>query len=226
MIERVGNGQEYNRYQAPSGVRNNGTSQEHFSLNQGGPQEHTASQEDGVILELNAEERAEKGQKAETAGAEGYHAPEAETEQAERDAEEELTKKIRDPSGLGEAAGKLLARLKAFFTRLWDIIWNSPETEKTGTEKPEDLMGDVPADLQELSEAEEAAYAADTSDIDLVAAPARKTVGQADRVAQMEAFLAQARTKTPAIHSDLLSTYDRNGKMVQVSDKERILHGK
>ena len=109
-----------------------------------------------------------------------------------------------------------ITAVKDFFYNLW---YDTPRPE----EELDVQASEENADFNEISESTESVNAADTEQLDRRIQPYLKS-GDLNNVMNL---LTDNGRKTIALNSNLLTHYDRNGKMVEpnASDRERILHG-
>ena len=234
MIDRIGTEQDYSRYTPGANlVKRNTESEEKFSLDR---QDIKAAEE-----KTSAEEKAdaaESGEKAGAASAKGYVRGNGGVilELSGQEPQENAAKQTASlESGLVfstilQQTTQFLGRVKGFFAKVWDVIWNSPAEQSTKSESTEQMAGEAVSAEQLAGETvpEEQIPQEQISE-EKISGQQKERPVSAEQLRRMqiekrlEEMLAE---NSPARNSDLLTYYDRKGNMVQVTDKQRILHGK
>ncbi len=151
---------------------------------------------------------------------------------AAADAEEsvDLGQTVEQVKGL---IGELVKTITAFFSNVKNALlefWNSDSGETAAGEEAEAEQAEQVIDVTERSQEIDAEAGIDTVEAEgIVERPEdRKPPEMKDRRAEAEAYLENEEKMNRYVkNSDLLTYYDRSGRIVQMngSDKNRILHG-
>ncbi len=130
--------------------------------------------------------------------------------------------------------GELVHTITQFFGTVKNALldfWNSDSTETSAGTGEAAGTEETAIDVTEMSlEAESRAGGMDVTEAEgfIERAPEQRPKGMAQRREEAELFLENIEGKNRYVkNSDLLTYYDRSGKIVQMSgsDKNRILHG-
>lgn len=224
MVDRIGGAQDYNRYTSVEQKRAK-EADEKFTLDQPGVKTSDSEQHDNTLIQ---KKKTEENAAGEFGGLK--HGAQSSvrkksgvilelSDQTEDNAEEqaEKTQSGNPLPDWRKLLGSAIQKAKELLGKTWDIIWNSPE-DKTKT-----VPDDVPDSELETADVQETAPAAGIPEN--TAGSAKQTVEQSTQ-SDLQAFLTGTQKGDLAKNTELLSYYDKKGRMVQISDKDRILHNK
>lgn len=236
MIYRVGDGDnpayDYSSQLKPA---KSAESKEKFSLDRNREQEYAAGKRDKDKKAkekpgASASSREREGVKLELSGG---------GREAEK-AEEKPPSPARGEAGAASLFSFLqtfLSSVKAFLYRLWneeapEVSFSedvTPEEAERLTEEYYALKGISPEERERPAEAEQA-NANDQASYEAKEAARDETIRKHLRTGNLEqviSLLTENGRRTPAKNSNLLTYYDKRGRLRQIgaSDRERILHG-
>lgn len=206
MVDRIGNNQEYKQYVSPNAKKPIET-QEKFSLDQTG----ISSSESDKEATLYEKEKKDKEDAENTIDISHYSEQEIQNRggvilELSEEKSQILAGDPNRENATKWSNSKWLQRVQGWIKKgvevlanIWNIVWNSPADRKKTEVAKENV---VPEDLE---------------DSEVSGETFEKTV---------EDFLSGTQAGEAAKNTDILSYYDKTGKMVQVIDKNRILKGK
>ena len=143
------------------------------------------------------------------------------------------TAAVKETAGAQEtaAAGNSLTgwlfglgtRFLSFLRGLWDVVWNGPE--QTGTGDTAEKSGETPQD-EAAAEQEDTTGGIGKAAEETRADALQQIIADHD-MEQLVQFVTEGGTKKPARSTDLLTIYNRYGRVnyVDPSDRKKILEG-
>ncbi len=202
--------------------------------------EKSRGEDPGVILEIG-KKKTEAGSAPKTATTEAAEQKDSYVKSAAAAKEPENAGEKQAASGasFAEMAAKVWNTIKEAVSKFFKELWNGPEKEtfpdalKEAERRQEGLTDD---DAVEAARAETEAV-----DVEEVADPAVKSGAEMAFEGKLAGGVSRAREERPdtmedflngtqrgkAVHTtDILTYYDRSGKMVKIRDKGRIIDGK
>jgi len=225
MVDRIGNAQDYNRYISVEQKRTKETD-EKFTLDQTGVKSSDSNNQDSTLIQKKKtdENKSEEfgtltqGTQKSIRKKSGVILELSDQEETVSDTNAEESGGKSWISDWKSTAETVVQKAKDMLKKAWDIIWNSPE-DKTQSLAEQD----VSVQDEEMSDSDEnfAAVENVTSTQN-----DQNQMEEQDGKPDLQAFLEGTQKGDLAKNTELLSYYDKKGRMVQISNKDRILHNK
>lgn len=225
-IDKVRLDRSYQQYQQHTPVRRAEGAKPQFPFDpdeKGVIYEPTGSKEKAAAKEASGAKEADPAKPAATKEASAL----TEVTGAKETAGAKEMTGAKETAGVQEPAGNSLTdwifglgtRFLRFLRGLWEVVWNGPEKAETkhtgeeGTEAASAEQSSPVADLQQLAEEKRAETL-------------QQIIADHD-MEQLVQFVTEGGTKKPARSTDLLTIYNRYGRVntIDPSDRKKILEG-